>query len=71
MLFESLEGWHLSVDIFVLSWLERGLAEVWQATLLSFLSHSTAAKKTKYREMFSQFACSLEHNMSALCVNLL
>ena len=36
-----------SVDIFVLSWLEGGLAEVWQATLLSFLSHSTAAKKNE------------------------
>ena len=61
-----------SVDIiFVLSWLEGGLAEVWQATLLSFLSHSTAAKKTKYREMFYQFACNLEHNMSASSVSLL
>ena len=40
------------------------MAEVWQATHLSFLSHSTAAKKPKYRDMFSQFACSLEHNIS-------
>ena len=36
-----------SVDIFVLSWQEGGLAEVWQATLLSFLSHSTGAKKNE------------------------
>ena len=48
-------------------WTSRSL----QATLLSFLSHSTAAKKTKYREVFSQFACSLEHNISASCVILL
>ena len=63
----------IRLTLFVLFWLEGGLAEVWQATPLSFLSHSdsTAAKKTKYREMFSQFACSLEHNMSASCVNLL
>ena len=33
--------------LFVLFWLECGLAEVWQATLLSFLSHSTAAKKNE------------------------
>ena len=29
----------------MLFWLEGRLAEVWQATLLSFLSHSTAARK--------------------------
>ena len=61
----------MRLTLFVLFWLEGGLAEVWQATLLSFLSHSTAAKKPKYRDMFSQFACSLEHNMSASCVKLL
>ena len=61
----------MRLTLFVLFWLEGGLAEVWQATLLSFLSHSTAAKKTKYREVFSQFACSLEHNISASCVILL
>ena len=61
----------MRLTLFVLFWLEGGLAEVWQAILLSFLSHYTAAKKTKYLEMFSQFACSLEHNMSASSVNLL
>ena len=35
----------MRLTLFVLFWLEGGLAEVWQATLLSFLSHSTAAKK--------------------------
>ena len=35
------------LTLFVLFWLEGGLAEVWKATLLSFLSHSTAAKKTE------------------------
>ena len=34
----------MRLTLFVLFWLEGGLAEVWQATLLSFLSHSTAAK---------------------------
>ena len=61
----------MRLPLFVLFWLEGGLAEVWQATLLSFLSHYTAAKKTKYREMYSQFACSLEQNMSASSVSLL
>ena len=42
----------MRLTLFVLFWLEGGLAEVWQATLLSFLSHSTAAKKPKYRDMF-------------------
>ena len=46
----------MRLTLFVLFWLEGGRAEVWQATLLSFLSHSTAAKKPKYRDMFSQFA---------------
>ena len=61
----------MRLTLVVLFWLEGGLAEVWQATLLSLLSHSTAAKKTKYRKVFSQFACSLEHNISASCVILL
>ena len=61
----------MRLTLFVLFWVEGGLAEVWQATLLSFLSHFTAAKKTKYREVFSQFACSLEQNISASCVILL
>ena len=39
----------MRLTLFVLFWLEGGLAEVWQATPLSFLSHSTAAKKPKYR----------------------
>ena len=39
----------MSLTLFVLFWLEGGLAEVWQATLLSFLSHSTAATTPKYR----------------------
>ena len=38
----------MRLTLFVLFWLEGGLAEVWQATHLSFLSHSTAAKKPKY-----------------------
>ena len=37
----------MRLTLFVLFWLEGGLAEVWQATLLSFLSHSTAAKKNE------------------------
>ena len=37
----------MRLTLFVLFWLEGGLAEVWQATLLSFLSHSTAANKNE------------------------
>ena len=43
----------MRLTLFVLFWLEGGLAEVWQATLLSFLSHSTAAKNEVPGYVFS------------------